>query len=74
MIAPGEHYVHMHTYRFNRDAIDDLIHDLWIFWHGERELSRTDRNLRVNVDFSSMVDPAFLDAEVERIGPPRSPN
>ena len=68
MIAPGEDYVPMHAYRFNRAAIDNLIQDLWSFWHGERALSRPDRNLRVNVDFSGMVDPAFLDAEVERIG------
>jgi len=74
MMAPGENYVPMHTYRFNRAAIDNLIHDLWTFWTGGRELSRTDRNLRVKVDFSDMVGPAFLDAEVERIGPLRSPN
>jgi GNAT superfamily N-acetyltransferase len=74
MMAPGENYVPMHAYRFNRDAIDNLIHDLWTFWHGGRKLSRTDRNLRVKVDFSDLVDPAFLDAEVERIGPLRSPS
>ena len=74
MMAPGENYVPMHAYRFNRDAIDNLIHDLWRFWHGGRELSRPDRNLRVKVDFSGMVDPAFLDAEVERIGQLRSRN
>ena len=34
MMAPGENYVPMHAYRFNRDAIDNLIHDLWSFWHG----------------------------------------
>src|ERR671912_2181549 len=72
MIAPGENYVPMHAYRFNRDTIDNLIHDLWTFWRGGRELSRTDRNLWVKVDFSGMVDPAFLDAEVERIRPLRS--
>ena len=59
----------MHAYRFNRDAIDNLIRDLWTFWHKGRELTRADRNLRVEVDFSGMVDPAFLEAEVERIGP-----
>ena len=74
MMAPGENYVPMHAYRFNRDVIDNLIHDLWTFWHGGRELSHTDLNLRVTVDFSGMVDPAFLDAEVERIGPLRRPN
>ena len=65
MMAPGENYVPMHAYRFNRDTIDNLIRDLWSFWHGGGELSRPDRNLRVKVDFSDMVDPAFLDAEVE---------
>ncbi len=74
MMGPGENYVPMHAYRFNRDAIDNLIRDLWTFWHGERELSRADWNVRVKVDFSDMVGPAFLDAEVERIGPRRSPN
>ena len=73
MMAPGENYVPMHAYRFNRDAIDNLIHDLWTFWRGARELSLTDQNLQVKVDFSGMVDPAFLDAEVERIGSLRSP-
>ena len=66
MMAPGENYVPMHAYRFNRHTLDNLIDDLWTFWHGERELSLADRNLRVKVDFSGMVDPAFLDAEVER--------
>ena len=66
MMAPGENYVPMHAYRFNRHTLDNLIDDLWAFWHEERELSLADRNLRVKVDFSGMVDPAFLDAEVER--------
>jgi GNAT superfamily N-acetyltransferase len=74
MMAPGENYVPMHAYRFNRNAIDNLIRDLWTFWHGGQELSRPDLNLRVKVGFSGMVDPAFLDAEVERIGQLRSPN
>ena len=69
MMAPGENYVPMHAYRFNREAIDNLIRDLWALWHGGRELTRADRNLRLKVDFTDMVDPAFLDAEVERIGP-----
>ena len=30
-MAPGENYVPMHAYRFNRDAIDNLIHDLRTF-------------------------------------------
>ena len=29
----------MHAYRFNRDAIENPIHDLWAFWHGGQELS-----------------------------------
>jgi hypothetical protein len=33
-----------------------------------------DQNVRVKVEFSGLVDPAFLDAEVERIGPRRGPN
>jgi hypothetical protein len=74
MIAPGENYVPMHAYRFNGDAIDNLIHDLWTFWQGSRELSRSDWDVRLDVDFSDLVDPAFLDAEVERIGPRRSAN
>jgi hypothetical protein len=68
MMAPGEDYVPMHAYRFNRDAVDALIRDLWTFWHGTRELSRADWNLRVMVDFSDLVDPAFLDTEVARGG------
>ena len=73
MMAPGENYVPMHGYRFNRATIGNLIYDLWRFWHDGRELSRDDMNLRVKVDFSGMVDPAFLDAEVNRIGPRRRP-
>ena len=73
MMARGENYVPMHAYRFNRDTIGNLIRDLWSFWHDGRELSRDDMNLRVKVDFSGMVDPAFLDAEVNRIGPRRRP-
>jgi hypothetical protein len=68
MMAPGEDYVPMHAYRFNRDTIENLIHDLWTFWHGARELSRADWNVRVMVDFSGIVDPTFLDAEVARTG------
>ena len=74
MMAPGEDYVPMHAYRFNRDDIDNLIRDLWTFWHGGRELSRPDLNVRVYVDFSDMVDPVFLDAEVARMGSSRSSN
>jgi hypothetical protein len=69
MMVAGQDYVPMHAYRFNRAVIDNLVRELWSFWHGSRELSRADRNLRVKVDFSRMVDPAFLDAEVQRIGP-----
>jgi len=68
MMAAGENYVPMHAYRFNRAAIDNLIRDLWSFWHGGRELSRPDRSLSVKVDFSDMVDPSFLDAEAARFG------
>jgi GNAT superfamily N-acetyltransferase len=74
MIAPGEDYVPMHAYRFNRDDIDNLIHDLWTFWNGGRELNRPDLNVRVSVDFSDMVDPAFLKAEVARMGPRTTQN
>ncbi|MDF2971060.1 MAG: hypothetical protein K0R61_1510 [Microvirga sp.] len=69
MMAPGENYVPMHAYRFNHHAIDNLIRDLWALWHAGRELTCEDRNLRLKVDFAGMVDPAFLDARVERIGP-----
>ena len=51
MMAPGEDYVPMHAYRFDSKAIDNLIRDLWSFWHGARELSRPDWNLRMKVDF-----------------------
>jgi len=67
MMAAGENYVPMHAYRFNHHAIDNLIRDLWVLWHGGRELTRADRTLRLKVDFTGMVDPAFLDAEVERM-------
>jgi hypothetical protein len=70
MMAPGEDYVPMHAYCFRRHAIDKLIRELWTFWHGTRELSRADLNVRVTVDFTDMVDPAFLDAETARLDPP----
>jgi hypothetical protein len=68
MMAPGENYVPMHAYRFKRAAIDNLIRELWTFWHGPRELSRADWSVRLKVDFTDLVDPAFLDTEVERMG------
>ncbi len=74
MMAPGENYVPMHGYRFNRGAIDNLIHDLWTFWRAGGELSRTDTNPQLKVDFSGLVDPAFLDVEVERIGTTPQPH
>ena len=74
MMAPGENYVPMHGYRFKRGAIDNLIHDLWTFWRAGGELSRTDMNLQLKVDFSGLVDLAFLDVEVERIGTTRHSN
>jgi len=74
MMAPGENYVPMHAYRFNRGAIDNLIHDLWTFWRAGGELRRPDMNLQAKVDFSGLIDPAFLDVEVERIEPRRYPN
>jgi len=60
MIAPGEDYVPMHAYRFDRDAIDKLVQELWTFWNGPRELSRADGSVRVKVDFSDMVGSEFL--------------
>jgi hypothetical protein len=29
----------MDAYRFNHNALDNLIHDLWSFWHGSRSLA-----------------------------------
>ena len=71
---PGENYVPMHAYRFNRDTIDNLILTSGASGTVGGELSRPDRNLPMKVDFSDMVDPAFLDAEVECIGQLRSSN
>ncbi len=74
MMAPGENFVPMHAYRFNRGVIDNLIRDLWTFWHESRVLNRADWNLRLEVDFSDLVDPAFLDTEIQRMTPQRSSN
>jgi len=74
MMVPGENCVPMHAYRFNREAIGNLIHDLWAFWHGGRQLSRMDRKVRVKVEFSGLIDPSFLDTEVKRIRRLHGPN
>lgn len=74
MMAPGENFVPMHVYRFNRDAIDNLIRDLWTFRNETRVLSRADWNVRLEVDFSDLVDPAFLDTEIKRMGFQRDSN
>jgi GNAT superfamily N-acetyltransferase len=68
MIAPGENFVPMHAYRFDRHAIDNLVRDLWIFWHESRELTCSDLNVRLQVDFSDLVDPSLLDTEIQEIG------
>ncbi|MFY2822336.1 hypothetical protein [Ruegeria sp. MALMAid1280] len=67
MMAPGEDYVPMRAYRFDRNALDGLICELRGFWHGSRELSRVGSNMRLKVDFSDMVAPEFLNEEYERI-------
>ncbi len=71
MITPGQDFVPMHAYKFNREAIDNLIRDLWTFWDGVRVLSPPDSKIRLEVDFSDLVAPSFLVTEMRRMGSER---
>jgi GNAT superfamily N-acetyltransferase len=71
MIAPGQNFVPMHAYKFNREAIENLVRELWTFWHGARILGSPDSSMELEADFSDLVDPSFLTTEMRRMGPER---
>jgi hypothetical protein len=60
----------MEAFGFDRQAVGRLILSLWKFVHQDRGLiTRSDGagDIRVTVDFSHVIPPAHLDAQVELI-------
>ena len=67
MIPKGATGVPMHAYRLAPEAFDHLVHGLWQFVHEERCLVGDDVHGRAEVDFSELVDSAWLDREVAHL-------
>ncbi len=70
LIPAGRSSVRMESFTFDRAALDELILDLWTFVR-ERSgmIVRPDPagDMHIKLDFSHIVDPAYLDAEAARI-------
>ncbi|MEM7224660.1 MAG: GNAT family N-acetyltransferase [Pseudomonadota bacterium] len=60
MMAPGEDFVRMEGFRFEPEALDEIVHDLWTFWQGSRALGHSDRGQHLAVDFADLVAPSLL--------------
>jgi GNAT superfamily N-acetyltransferase len=67
MIPEGAEGVPMHGYRLDPKAFDSLIHGLWRFVHDEQRLIGDDVHGRAEVDFSDLLDPAWLCARVTHL-------
>jgi GNAT superfamily N-acetyltransferase len=67
MIPKGALGVPMHGYRLDPTAFDRLIHDLWRFVHDQERLVGDDVHGRAEVDFSELLDPAWLYARVSHL-------
>lgn len=65
MIAPGASGVPMHCYRFDPKSLDHLLHALWRFVHEDRRLLGDDIRGHAEVDFSDILDPAWIDAHID---------
>ena len=66
MLKAGETTVRLHAFTFDREAIGSLALSLWKFCHERRgAISRGD--VRIEVDFSAVIRPDQLDAQVERL-------
>jgi hypothetical protein len=68
MLKDGESAVRMQAFAFDRQAVGKLVLSLWtlVREHGGL-ITRSDGagNTRVTVDFSHVIPPAHLDAQVE---------
>ena len=64
-IPEGASGVPMHCYRFDPKSLDHLMHVLWRFVHEDRRLLGNDAHGHAEVDFSDMLDPAGIDADID---------
>ncbi len=70
MLKDGESQVRLQAFVFDRHAVAKLVLSLWTFVRHDRGLiTRSDGagDVRVTVDFSHVIPPAHLDAQVERL-------
>ena len=70
LIPAGRSSVRMESFTFDRAALDELILDLWKFVREQSGMIvRSDPagDMHIKLDFSHIVDPAYLDAEATRI-------
>jgi hypothetical protein len=70
MLKDGESEVRLQAFVFDRQAVGKLVPSLWTFVRQDRGLiTRSDGagDIRVTVDFSHVIPPAHLDAQVERL-------
>jgi hypothetical protein len=70
LIPAGGASVRLEGFAFDRAALDGLILELWTFVRDQRgAIARRDPagDLRVTLDFSHIISPDYLDAEVARI-------
>ena len=70
MVKDGESQVRLQAFVFDRQALGKLVLSLWTFVRQQRGLiTRSDGagDIRVTVDFSHVIPPAHLDAQVERL-------
>ena len=70
MLKDGESQVRLQAFVFDRQALGNLVLSLWTFVRQDRGLiTRSDGagDIRVTVDFSHVIPPAHLDAQVERL-------
>jgi hypothetical protein len=68
MLKDGESKVRLQAFVFNRQAVGKLVLSLWTFVREHRGLiTRSDGagDIRVTVDFSHVIPPAHLDAQVD---------
>ena len=68
MLKDGESEVRLQAFVFNREAVGRLILSLWKFVRQDRGLiTRSDgaADIRLAVDFSHVIPPAHLDAQVD---------
>jgi len=68
MLMGGQSEVRMQAFVFDRQAVGNLVSSLWKFVRQDRGLiTRSDGagDTRASVDFSHVIPPAYLDAQVE---------